>query len=41
MVPDTPLDAAMSYRVKLQSDDFASYADRLTEFTQRLHGEFG
>jgi inosose dehydratase len=41
MVPDTPLDAAMSYRVKLEPDDFAPYADRLTEFTRRLDGEFG
>jgi inosose dehydratase len=41
MVPNAPLDAPMSARLTLQSDEFRFYADRLTEFARGIEGEFG
>lgn len=41
MFADAPLDAPMSKRVRLSADEFAGYAQRLTDFAERLHGEHG
>lgn len=41
MVADTPLDAPMSQRLRLQADEFGAYAERLTDFATRLQGEYG
>lgn len=41
MVPDAPLDAPMSRRVRLAPDEMQAYADRLTRFAKRLHDEHG
>ena len=41
MYPDAPLDVSMTKRVQLQAADFQGYADRLSEFSRYVFGEFG
>ena len=41
MVPDAPLDAPMSRRLRLSPDEMQAYADRLTGFAERLQDAHG
>lgn len=41
MVPEAPLDAPMSSRLKLSPEAMTAYAERLTRFAQSLEEQFG
>lgn len=41
MYPDAPLDAPMTKRLTLDTEQMAAYADRLAEFDRALRGDYG